>query len=166
MKRLIIASMAAIIAALAFCSCEEIGPDSEYSGTPYGFWVVDSLQVKASITINGNTHNSFNTTDFTRDYCRLVVDKNLQVASVWYNLDAGTEDFSYDEAAKRFTVKGEDLHAGNNGKAIVLFGIYDVELSGNRMILRQESSLLGVSESNTYFFHRAPKSEKPKEIEP
>lgn len=164
MKRLIIASMAAIIAALAFCSCEEIGPDSEYSGTPYGFWVVDSLQVKASITINGNTHNSFNTTDFTRDYCRLVVDKNLQVASVWYNLDAGTEDFSYDEAAKRFTVKGEDLHAGNNGKAIVLFGIYDVELSGNRMILRQESSLLGVSESNTYFFHRAPKSEKPKEI--
>ena len=51
---------------------------------------------------------------------------------------------------------------------IVLLGIYDVSLSGDTMVLSQpEASVgvlgFGVSERATYYLHRAPKSDQPRE---
>lgn len=170
MKRLIIASVAAIVAAFAFSSCETLDPEKDFSGTPYGFWIVDKLEVEASITVNGNTTTTNNTTDFSSDYCRLNLDTS-HIATLWYNLEwPDSEAFTYDESTHRIEFK-KGLDKGDDGKAIVLLGIYDVELSGDKMILRQpEAALggnkLGFSERATYYFHRAPKSEKPKETEP
>lgn len=166
MKRLITSFLIALGAAFAFSSCETLDPDKDFSGTPYGFWIVDKLEVEASVTINGNTTSSTNTTDFTGDYCRLNLDTS-HMAALWYNLDLDLETFSYDESARRITFQ-ESLNAGDNGKAIVLLGIYDVELDGEKMVLRQPESAItignnGVSEQATYYFHRAPKTEKPKE---
>lgn len=159
--------MIAACAALAFSSCETLDPDKDFSGTPYGFWVVDKLVVDASLTINGNTYNSTNTTDFTSDYCRLNLDTS-GIASLWYNLDLGLGSISYDQTAGRITFREDGVHAGDDGKAIILFGIYEVELSGDNMVLRQPESAItigssGASEKATYYLHRAPKKEKPKD---
>ena len=167
MKRLITTLVIAACAVLAFSSCETLDPDKDFSGTPYGFWVVDKLEVDASITLNGNTTSTTNTTDFTRDYCRLNLDTS-HIATLWFNLEwPDSEAFTYDETAKRIEFK-KGLDKGDNGRAIVLFGIYDVELNGDNMVRRQPEAAIGVagygaSERATYYFHRAPKSEKPKE---
>ena len=167
MKRFFTSFVIAISAILAFSSCETLDPDKDFKGTPYGFWIVDKLEVDASVTVNGHTTTTKNITDFTKDYCRLNLDTSY-IASLWYNLDLGLGSFSYDETAKRITFKGDGVHAGDNGKAIVLLGIYDVELDGDSMILSQPESAIsvggyGASERATYYFHRAPKTEKPKE---
>ena len=91
------------------------------------------------------------------------------MATLWYNFDLDIKTFSYDAEAGRVTFR-ESLNAGDNAKAIVLLGIYDVELNGDQMILRQpEASIggdsLGASQRATYTLHRAPKTEKPKETE-
>ena len=167
MKRFITTFVIAVCAALAFSSCETLDPDKDFSGTPYGFWVVDKLVVDASVTINGNTTSTTNTTDFSTDYCRLNLDTS-HIATLWYNLEwPDSEAFTYDESSKRIEFK-KGLDKGDNGKAIVLLGIYDVELDGDNMVLRQPESAItignnGVSERATYYFHRAPKTEKPKE---
>ena len=167
MKRLITTFVIAACAALAFSSCEILDPDKDFSGTPYGFWVVDKLVVDASLTINGNTTSTTNTTDFTSDYCRLNIDTS-GLASLWYNLDLGTGFILYDGSTNRITFKGDGIHAGDDGKAIILLGIYDVELNGDNMVLSQPDfslggSTYGASEKATYYLHRAPKKEKPKE---
>lgn len=167
MKRFFSTILIAFCAVLAFSSCETLDPDKDFSGTPYGFWIVDKLEVEASLTINGNTTKSTNTTDFSSEYCRLNLDTS-HIATLWFNLEwPDSEAFTYDEAAKRIEFK-KGLDKGDDGKAIVLLGIYDVVLQGDTMILRQPEASIGIggygaSERSTYYFHRAPKSEKPKE---
>ena len=168
MKRFFSAILIAAFAAFAFNSCETMDPEKDFSGTIYGFWVVDKLEVEASLTINGSTNTSTSTTDFSNEkYCRLNLDTS-GLATLWFNGEfPDVENFTYDEASKRIEFK-KGLDKGDNGKAIVLLGIYDVELKGDQMILRQpEASIggntLGASERATYYFHRAPKSETPKE---
>ena len=167
MKRIISIALLALCAAFALTSCEMLDPDKDFSGTIYGFWVVDKLEVDASITINGKTTSHTSTTDFSGEYCRLNLDTS-NIATLWFNLEwPDSERFSYSEANQRIEfTKG--LDKGDNGKAIVLLGIYDVELNGNNMVLRQPEAAIGVggygaSERATYYFHRAPKSEKPRE---
>lgn len=166
MKRLFLSTIVALCAAFAFNSCETLDPNKDFSDTPYGFWVVDKLEVEVSTTVNGNTTKHTSTTNFSGDYCRLNLDTS-HMAALWYNLDLDLESFTYDEGAKRLTFK-ESLNAGDNGKAIILLGIYDVELSGDSMVLRQPEAAIGgttigASERATYYFHRAPKSEQPKD---
>lgn len=166
MRRIFSTIIIAVFAALAFNSCETLDPDKDFSGTIYGFWVVDKLEVEASITVNGNTTSSTNTTDFSKDYCRLNLDPS-NIATLWYGIKFDMEAFSYDENTKKITFP-EGADVGNNGKAIVLLGVYDVELNGDQMIFRQpESSITignsGASERATYYFHRAPSNETPKE---
>ena len=166
MKKTLFALFCVICATLSFSACDTLDPEKETDGTPFGFWVVDSLIVDVSTTINGNTTRSSSTTDFTRDYCRLSLSETF-LASLWYNFDLDIESFTYTESNKRIAFK-EGLNAGDNGKAIVLLGVYDVEISGDKMVLRQPEAVIGgstfgASERATYFFHRAPKSEKPKE---
>ena len=167
MKRFFSTILIAVFAAFAFNSCESLDPEKDFSGTIYGFWVVDKLEVDAALTINGHTTSTTSTTDFSKDYCRLNLDPS-HIATLWYNLEfPDTEAFSYDESTKRIEFK-KGLDKGDNGKAIVLLGIYDVELNGDQMIFRQPEASVGVfgfgaSERATYYFHRAPKSEKPKE---
>lgn len=166
MKKLFMSMIAACCAAFLFSSCETLDPDNDFSGTPYGFWVVESLTVNASTTINGNTTTHSSTTDFTKDYCRLNLDP-VGMGSLWYNWDFDMETFSYDETKARITFK-ESLNAGDNGKAIVMLGIYEVELDGDRMILRQPEAAIGgsqygVSEQAIYTLRRAPKNEEPRE---
>ena len=168
MNRIIGIILAAALAAFSFCSCETLDPNKDFSGTPYGFWIVDKLEVEVGTTVNGNTTTHKSTTDFSGDYCRLNLDTSM-MATLWYNFDLDIESFAYDAEAARVTFR-ESLNAGDNGKAIVLLGIYDVELNGDQMILRQpEASIggdsLGASQRATYTLHRAPKTEKPKETE-
>ena len=89
------------------------------------------------------------------------------MASLWYNFDLDLKTFLYDASATRITFR-ESLNAGDNGKAIVLLGVYDVTLDGDTMVLSQPEAAVGVlgfgaSEKATYYLHRAPKSEKPRE---
>ena len=170
MKKSILAIIACICTTFVFCACESLNSDNN-KGTVYGLWVVDSLNVEVSTTINGNTTKHTSLTNFTTDYCRLYLEDNMLLATLWYNFDTDIEGFSYVEtdSSRRITFK-EGLNAGDNGKAIVLLGIYDVELIGDRMIFKQPEASIGgttygASERATYYFHRAPKSEKPKDAE-
>ena len=167
MKRIFSTILIAVFAAFAFNSCESLDPEKDFSGTIYGFWVVDKLEVDASVTIAGTTHQNTSTIDFSNDYCRLNLDPS-HIATLWYNLEfPDTKAFSYDESTKRIEFK-EALDKGDDGKAIVLLGIYDVELKGDQMIFRQPEASVGVfgigaSERATYYFHRASSNETPKE---
>ena len=167
MRKFFSFALIALCAAFAFTSCEPQDPEADFSGTIYGFWVVDKLEVDASVTINGTTTSHTSTTDFSNEYCRLYLDTS-HIATLWFNLEwPDSETFIYDEAAGRIEFK-KGLDKGDNGKAIVLLGIYDVELNGDNLVLRQPEAAVGyggygASERATYYFHRAPKSEKPKE---
>ena len=167
MKRIFSTVLIALCAVLAFSSCETLDPNKDFSGTIYGFWVVDKLVVDASVTINGNTTTNTTTTDFSGEYCRLNLDTS-HIATLWFNLEwPDSETFTYDESTGRIEFK-KGLDKGDNGKTIVLLGIYDVKLDGDTMVLSQPEASIGVggygaSERATYYFHRAPKSEKPRE---
>ena len=167
MKSFFSTVLIAACAALVFSSCETLDPDKDFSGTPYGFWVVDKLEVELSTTINGTTTTSSSTTKYDGgEYCRLNLDTS-GFATLWYDLEFDVETFVYNESTKRITFK-EALDVGRKAKAIVILGIYDVELNGDNMILRQPEASIGgenygASERATYYLHRAPKSEKPKE---
>ena len=167
MRKFFSIALTALCAAFALTSCETLDPDKDFSGTIYGFWVVDKLEVDASLTINGTTTSHTSTTDFTGEYCRLNLDTS-HIATLWFNLEwPDSETFTYSESTKQIEFK-KGLDKGDNGKAIVLFGIYDVILDGDNMILAQPEAAVGVggygaSERATYYLHRAPKSEKPKE---
>ena len=168
MKKILPFILAAVCAALVFSSCETLDPNKDFDGTIYGLWVAETLEVEVETTINGNTTTSKSTTDFSKDYCRLNLDTST-IATLWYNLDLDFETFSFDESAMRITFK-ESLNAGDDGKAIVLLGIYDVQLTGDKMILSQPKAsvggtALGASERAVYTFHRAPKTEKPRDTE-
>lgn len=156
-----------IFAALAFCSCEPLNRDDDKDGTPYGFWVVDKLVVEASVTVNGNTTSTTNTTDFSSEYCRLQLAQS-NYATLWFNFELpDVESFTYNESTGIMEFK-EGLDKGDNGKAIVLLGVYEVQVNGDNMILRQPEASIGVfgygaSERATYYFHRAPKNEEPRD---
>lgn len=166
MKRFFSTILIAVFAAFAFNSCETWDPEKDFSGTIYGFWVVDKLEVNASLTVNGSTTTNTSTTDFSNEYCRLNLDTS-GLATLWFNLKMDVERFIYDKDKNRIEFK-EGVDLGDDGKAIVFLGIYDVELKDDTMILRQPEAAiggntLGASERATYYLHRAPKSEKPKD---
>jgi len=169
MKKIFSFLLIGICAAMVFSSCEPLNREDDEPGTPYGFWVVDKLVVEASITINGNTTSTTNTTDFSTEYCRLQLSK-ANLATLWFNLEfPDIEAFSYNASTGIMEFK-KGLDKGDNGKAIVLLGLYEVEVNGDNMILRQPEASIGVlgygaSERATYYFHRAPMSEKPRETE-
>ena len=165
MKKFLSTILIAVFAALAFNSCETMDPDKDFTGTIYGYWVVDKLEVEATLIIDGNPHSTISTTNFTQDHCRLNLDTS-GYATLWYNLDFDVAKFQYNSDTNRIEFK-ESANAGDNGKAIVLLGFYDVELNGDQMILHQPEASIGgdsygASERATYYFHRAPVNEKPK----
>ena len=162
MKRIITTVLVAALAALSFNSCETMDPEKDFSGTVYGLWIVDKLDVDATVKINGETSTVTSTTDFSKDHCRLNLDPT-GIATLWYNLKVDIETFTFDKDKMRIEFK-EAADVGDNGKAIVLLGIYDVELKGDQMIFRQPEAAIGTdnygaSERATYTFHRAPKAE-------
>lgn len=167
MKRFFSTVLIGICAAFALFSCEPLDREDDVDGTPYGFWVVDKLVVEASVTINGNTTSTTNTTDFSSEYCRLQLAQS-NYATLWFNLEfPDVESFTYNASTGVIEFK-KGLDKGDNGKAIVLLGIYNVQVNGDNMILSQPEASVGVlgygaSERATYYFHRAPKSEKPRE---
>ena len=167
MKKILSTILIGVCAALIFCSCEPLTREDDEPGTPYGFWVVDKLVVEASITINGNTTSTTNTTDFSSEYCRLQLGKT-NYATLWFNFEfPDTEAFNYNASTGMIEFK-KGLDKGDNGKAIVLLGIYEVQINGDNMILRQPEASVGLfgygaSERATYYFHRAPKNEQPKD---
>ena len=169
MKKILSTILIGVCAALLFCSCEPLNREDDEPGTPYGFWVVDKLVVEASITINGNTTSTTNTTDFSSEYCRLLLSKS-NLATLWFNLEfPDVESFRYDASTGMMEFK-KGLDKGDNGKAIVLLGIYEVQVNGDNMILRQPEASIGVfgygaSERATYYLHRAPKTEKPRDTD-
>ena len=169
MKKFFSTILIGIFATFMLCSCESFNREDDVDGTPYGFWVVDKLVVTASVTINGNTTTTTNTTDFSTEYCRLQLSKT-NYATLWFNFEfPDIESFTYNESTGIMEFK-KGLDKGDNGKAIVLLGIYEVEMNGDNMILRQPEATVGLfgygaSEQATYYLHRAPKDEKPRETE-
>ena len=163
MRKFFSITMIALCAAFALTSCETLDPDKDFSGTIYGFWVVDKLEVDASLTINGTTTSHTSTTDFTGEYCRLNLDTS-HIATLWFNLEwPDSETFTYSESTNQIEFK-KGLDKGDNGKAIVLLGVYDVILDGDNLILAQPQAAVGVggygaSERATYYLHRAPTNE-------
>ena len=135
MRRFFSIALLALCAAFAVTSCETMDPDKDFSGTIYGFWVVDKLVVDASLTINGTTTSNTTTTDFTKEYCRLNLDTS-HIATLWFNLKFDSELFSYDESKQRIEFK-EALDLDGNGKGIAILGIYDVKLEGDNLVLKQ-----------------------------
>ena len=117
MKRIFSTVLIALCAVLAFSSCETLDPDKDFSGTIYGFWVVDKLVVDASVTINGKTTTTSTPTDFSGEYCRLNLDTS-HIATLWFNLEwPDTETFTYNESTQRIEFK-KGLDKGDNGKAL------------------------------------------------
>ena len=169
MKRIFSTLLIGLCAAFAFSSCETMDPDKDFSGTIYGFWVVDKLEVDVSLTILGSTTTTKHTTDYSSEYCRLNLDTS-NLATLWFNLEfPDVESFRYDASTGMMEFK-KGLDKGDNGKAIVLLGIYEVQLNGDNMVLRQPEASIGVfgygaSERATYYLHRAPKTEKPRDTE-
>ena len=169
MKKFISIALLALCAALALTSCETLDPDKDFSGTIYGFWVVDKLEAEAFVTINGTTTSSTSTFSFSNEYVRLNLDTS-HIATLWFNLELpDMEKFNYDESAKRIEFP-KGLDKGDDGKAVVLLGIYDVQLDGDNLVLSQPEASIGVGgygvgQRSTYYLHRAPKSEKPKEVD-
>ena len=163
MRKFFSIALIALCAAFALTSCETLDPDKDFSGTIYGFWVVDKLEVDASLTINGTTTSHTSTTDFTGEYCRLNLDTS-HIATLWFNLEwPDSETFTYSESTNQIEFK-KGLDKGDNGKAIVLLGVYDVILDGDNLILAQPQAAVGVggygaSERATYYLHRAPTNE-------
>ena len=160
MKKFFCSVIIAACAALAFCSCETLDPDKDFSGTIYGFWVVDKLEVTTETTTNGTTNSHTSTTDFSNVYGRLLLDTS-NLAQVWCNLlHTDIESFTYDESKGQIVFK-EALDAHDDGKAIIFLGKYDVILDGDRMTLRQPEAtlkvgdLFGAKERSTYTLHRA-----------
>ena len=165
MKRFIHTILLAACTIAALSSCDKID-QSEYDGTAYGFWVVESLAVDIETTVNGVTTTNTSITDYSKDYCRLMLDDS-NIGYLWYNFDFDMETFVYDQGGSRITFR-ESLNAGDNGKAIVLLGVYSVELDGDVMTLHQKdinvgTDALGAKQSATYTLRRASKSEKPRE---
>ena len=167
MKRIFSIILIGVFAAFTFCGCEPLNREDDEEGTPYGFWVVDKLVVEASVTINGNTTSTTNTTDFSSEYCRLQLSKS-NYATLWFNLEfPDVEAFTYNASTGIMEFK-KGLDKGDNGKAIVLLGLYEVQVNGDHLVLRQPEAAIGVfgygaSEQATYYLHRAPKTEKPRE---
>ena len=101
MKRFFSTVLLAVFAAFAFNSCETMDPEKDFTGTIYGFWVVDKLEVETSLTVNGETITNTSTTDFSNDYCRLLLDTS-HIATGWYNLKMDIEAFLRKEIMAEF----------------------------------------------------------------
>ena len=162
MKKIFSTIFIAACAALAFCSCETLDPEKDFSGTPYGFWIVDKLEVEVSATHGGTTTAVPTVTDFSGKYTRLLLDTS-GMATLWVDWGFDMETFTYNESTKRIEFK-----EGLDKNGIVFLGIYDVKLDGDNMVLSQPEASIGgstwgASERATYYLHRAPKSEEPRE---
>ncbi len=169
MRKVFSTILIAACAVLAFNACTATDPDENLAGTPYGFWVVDQLTVETEAVVNGTANKVTSNTDYSDVYGRLYLDKS-NLAQVWCNLfHTDIETFTYDATTKRITFK-ESLDASDDGKAIVFLGIYDVTLSGDKMILSQPEASIGndqyaLKERAIYTLHRVPVSEKPETTE-
>ena len=104
MKKIFSTIFIAACAALAFCSCETLDPEKDFSGTPYGFWIVDKLEVEVSATLGGTATTVPTVTDFSGKYTRLLLDTS-GMATLWVDWGFDMETFTYNESTKRIEFK-------------------------------------------------------------
>ena len=158
MKKVIYSLMMAACAALLFCSCDNrIDNPGDPTGTVTGSWRLESCLIEISTTINGNTNITSNTTDYSKDYVYLLLGEKF-LATGFYNFESEGAAYSYD--AEKGTIRFSDgISVSDNGKAMVLVGLYSAEVSGDKLILKQAFGIRLANEQTTYTFHREERVE-------
>jgi hypothetical protein len=157
MKKALISIMMAAAAALLFCSCEPMEKTGDPTGTVVGSWRLETCLVEIRTTVGGNTNTTSNTTDYSKDYVYLFLGEKF-LATGYYNLEIEAAKYEYD--AEKGTIRFSDgISVSDNGKAMVLVGTYKVEVTGNKMILKQAFGIEAANEQTTYTFHREERVE-------
>jgi len=163
MKRIICSLLLLVGFSAAVCSCEGLinGNTEEQAGTIYGTWVLDQLTIEASASVIGNGSQNTSVIDFTNAPCYLVLGDNM-VATAQMGLDIELSGYSYDSEARKVRFN-DDLSVSNDGKAMVLIGVYEItELTADKLVLRQPDFNIDVPgifsshQTAIYAFHRKP----------
>ena len=144
------------------CSYENFNHDDDETGSIYGTWVLDKLTIEASASVIGSGGQNTSVIDFTHTPAYLDMDETmLATARMGWDVEICTFSFNADKMTVRFN---DDLSVSNDGKAMVLVGLYEItELTANTMTLRQPDfniDIPGIFSSHQtaiYAFHRKPK---------
>ena len=158
MKKVFFSVLMAAAATLLFCSCDPIDNPGDKTGTLNGSWRLETLVVEISANIGDYSSTNPTTIDYTNDYCYLYLGKD-GYAQAFYNLKMSEPAlYSYDaETGKIHFSNGISVDGKLN--SIVFLGYYNVELNGDKLVLRQGSDLGIVGNQNVYTFHREERKE-------
>ena len=155
MKKTVFLLMAAC-AALMFCSCDPVENEVPPQAV-LGSWRLESCLVEIKTTLDGNTNTTSNTTDYTADRVYLLLNEMFR-ATGYYNLEMKTSVYNYESI--KGTIRFLDgISVSGNGKAMILVGSYNCEVSGNKMILKQYFGVEAANEQTTYTFHREDRND-------
>ena len=157
MKRFICSLLLLAGLVAAVCSCDNYLHTGDQTGLLYGTWALDKLTVGTGTSLIGDGSMTYTEVNFTD--CYLTLNKGL-IATANMGFDVDATAFSYD--AEKKTIRfDESISVGNDGKAMVLVGTYNVtELTDNRLVLDQPDlniEIPGIAtahQSASYAFHR------------
>ena len=156
MKKIVFSLMAAC-AALMFCSCDPNENNEVPSKEVLGSWRLESCLIEIKTTLDGNTNTTSNTTDYSADRVYLILNDMFR-ATGYYNLEMKTSVYNYESI--KGTIRFLDgISVSDNGKAMVLVGSYNCEVSGNKMTLKQYLGIEEANEQTTYTFHREDRND-------
>ena len=158
--------LAAIACLALFTSCEKQGVDhtGDETGKLYGRWVLDTRDVVTETTINGETTSDSENTNYANDHFFLGIGEFpiphalvKEGSLLTFDIDHvdGTA-ITYNSELKQISFQ-ETLYLLRGTHSMRLHGTYDVvELSNNKLTLRQEVSLMIIDSkiTTTYSFHR------------
>ena len=157
MKKTFISILAAAFAALLSCSCEPMEKTGDQTGTVVGSWRLETCLIEVKTTVNGNTSVNSSTTNYSGDHVYLFLGEKF-LATGYYNLEMEAAAYNYD--AEKGTIRFSDgISVSDNGKAMVLLGTYQVEITGNKMVLKQAFGVEAASRQTAYIFHREERKE-------
>ena len=157
MKKVVFFLLMAACAALMFCSCDPMENNGDPTKTVVGSWRLESCLVEIKTTLDGNTNKTSNTTDYTADHVYLLLN-DMFLATGYYNLEMKTSVYNYESI--KGTIRFLDgISVSGNGKAMILVGSYNCEVSGNKMILKQYFGVEAANEQTTYTFHREDRND-------
>lgn len=165
MKRFICSLMLLAGLSALVCSCDILNNqnEEEQAGTIYGTWVLDKLTIEASASVIGSGSQNTSVIDFTSTPAYLDIDETmLATARMGWDVEICTISYNADKMTIRFN---DDLSVGDDGKAMVLVGVYEItELTPNTLTLRQPDfniDIPGIFSSHQtaiYAFHRKTKN--------
>ncbi len=157
MKHFLHSVLVAVCAILLFSSCEPMDKTGDPTGNLWGSWRCETMTVDIRTTVNGNTNTTTNTTDYSKDYVYLLLGEKF-LATGFYNAEMEMAAYSYDP--DKGTIRFSDgISVSDHGKAMILVGTYQVELSKTKLVLRQTFGIEKANEQTTYTFRREERQE-------